>query len=73
MSRPGIEPGPPAWEAITQEKIDPGSLRWLFVTSTYEPANVATEQIFGELLNLMNYISGRWNNCIFNLSTGCRR
>ncbi len=48
MSRPGIEPGPPAWEASTQEKIEPDSLCGLFVTSTYEPANAVTEQIFGE-------------------------
>jgi hypothetical protein len=35
MSRPGIEPVPPAWEASTQEKIDPGSLRMMAIRNFY--------------------------------------
>jgi hypothetical protein len=35
MSRPGLEPGPPAWEASTLEKSHLDSLLcWLFRTST---------------------------------------
>jgi hypothetical protein len=38
MSWPGIEPGPPAWEASTLEKSHPDSLLMAIGTSSYEPA-----------------------------------
>jgi hypothetical protein len=47
MSRPGIKPGP-GKRALKKRSIQAAYVRWLFVTSSYETANVATEQIFGE-------------------------
>jgi hypothetical protein len=42
MSRPGIEPGPPAWEASTLEKSHLDSLFcWLFGTTTWAEAGAA--------------------------------
>ncbi len=38
MSQPGIEPGPPRWEASTLEKSHSKSLLIAFGTSTYEHA-----------------------------------
>ncbi len=51
MSRPGIEPRPPAWEASILEKNHTHSLLLItyseLLSSTYEPVNAPTKPFFG--------------------------